>query len=116
MSSTLCSPSLTDAAPPRREASPPPPPSDDPDAAAEPEESEEQGEPEEPKPTSEQQKAVVHEDRRVLALVNAIDHDAAVVPRGAYILNAAQEIIRNRSFEGIGGCGGGFAQHLRAGW
>jgi radial spoke head protein 9 len=48
-------------------------------------------------------KVALKEERRIAAFVAAVDQDASVVPTGAYILNAAREIVRNRSFEGLSG-------------
>eukprot|EP00698_Gefionella_okellyi_P004310 TRINITY_DN13992_c0_g1_i1.p1 TRINITY_DN13992_c0_g1~~TRINITY_DN13992_c0_g1_i1.p1 ORF type:complete len:344 (-),score=77.96 TRINITY_DN13992_c0_g1_i1:216-1202(-) len=63
----------------------------------------EEAAPEEAPPAFESRKVVLKEDQRLAAFVNAVDNAGSVIPRGSYILNAAQEIVKNRSFEGLVG-------------
>ena len=43
----------------------------------------------------------ITEVARLAACVVEVDHDCALIPRGAFMLNAAHEVIPNHSFEGL---------------
>lgn len=61
------------------------------EAEAEPEDGEE------PPPPREQ----FREEHRLAWTVAEIDHDVAVLPRGAFIVDAAHQVRRNKAFEGL---------------
>lgn len=48
------------------------------------------------------EKLVVQEQHRLAYVVQTIEMDTAVVPRGAYALNEAHLIVRSRRFRGLG--------------
>lgn len=66
------------------------------EGAEEPEEPE-VAEGEEPPPPVE----VFREQHRLSYVVSQIDHDVAVVPRGAFIVDAAHKVTKNKFFEGL---------------
>jgi len=47
------------------------------------------------------------EENRLAAVIAAIDEEARIVPRGAYIKTPIGQVITNRSFEGLSDCEGG---------
>lgn len=47
------------------------------------------------------QPEVFREEHRLAYVVQLIDHDTAVVPRGAYLVDAAHQVIKNTSYEGL---------------
>jgi len=44
---------------------------------------------------------MVKEEDRLAAVIAEIDHDALIVPRGAFVKSPSQEVYDNRSFEGL---------------
>ena len=45
-------------------------------------------------------KQLLKEEDRLSAVVHTIEQEAFIVPRGAFIIQATGEIVRNRLFEG----------------
>lgn len=41
------------------------------------------------------------EMHRLSFVVNSIDHDAAVLPRGAFVVDASHKVLKNKSYEGL---------------
>jgi len=80
-------------------------------AKAEPAEGEEaeeseatEGKEAEPKPTGPRYKEearTITEEERLAILVESIDSDCAVVPRGAFVMNAAHQVVLNTAFGGL---------------
>lgn len=44
---------------------------------------------------------VFREEHRLAYVVGVIDHDVSVVPRGAYLVDASHQVIKNRSYDGL---------------
>eukprot|EP00002_Diphylleia_rotans_P032909 TRINITY_DN694_c0_g1_i4.p1 TRINITY_DN694_c0_g1~~TRINITY_DN694_c0_g1_i4.p1 ORF type:complete len:130 (-),score=35.50 TRINITY_DN694_c0_g1_i4:1144-1533(-) len=44
---------------------------------------------------------VIKEEKRLSAAIAQIDNDAAIAPRGAYVLTASHDINVNRAFSGL---------------
>ncbi|TPX30440.1 hypothetical protein SmJEL517_g05994 [Synchytrium microbalum] len=62
---------------------------------------------------------VINEEKRLAGLVALINHEAQVVPRGAYYRDALHELKSNPSFQGLPGSDAGFLtsyQHFRPGF
>lgn len=60
----------------------------------------EEGSDEAPKKT--RPHVTLREEKRLVRLIQLVDHDTAVVPRGAYTLSAANTVSANPSFQGLG--------------
>lgn len=85
---------------------PPPPPAEAPAAPAEgeeppAEEGEGEGVPKDTGPKFREEDKVINEEERLSALIETIDRDCAVVPRGAYVMNASHQVVANTSFRGL---------------
>jgi radial spoke head protein 9 len=52
-------------------------------------------------PNATGQTVVVREEERLSAVVDAINHDVALVPRGAYVKNPQEVVLQNKSFRGL---------------
>ena len=46
----------------------------------------------------------MREEERLAAVVSSIDHDVAVVPRGAFIRTPLGEVVQNKTFQGVCVC------------
>ncbi len=42
----------------------------------------------------------IKEEERLAAVIDEIDHDVKIAPRGAYVKTPTGQVYRNRSFEG----------------
>lgn len=51
--------------------------------------------------TAEKKFIVITEEKRLARFIQLVDKDTCVVPRGAFMLTAAQQVIENSSFTGI---------------
>lgn len=77
-------------------------------------ETEAESEPEKPQPK--QREVRITEEKRLVSVIRSIDHDAAVVPRGAFMLTAEHLVVPNPSFRGLTSSAGKLKSwlHLRA--